>query len=153
LLLKSERSHVDANDGFPGMHPRPTEGRSDFGGNPGQNRRVAMTTIKATCPDCGDVDLTPADVLVTVSREMGWSKYSFTCPNCSQCVSKPADEDVVQLLTSAGVRVKKLRIPDEYFDGLMVAETVARLTEDDILDFALWIEATEDVVTAFARAF
>jgi hypothetical protein len=112
-----------------------------------------MTTIKATCPDCGDVDLTPSDVLVTVSREMGWSKYSFNCPNCAQCVSKPADEDVVHLLTSAGVRIKKLRIPDEYFDGLMVAETVARLTEDDILDFALWIEATEDVVTAFARAF
>jgi hypothetical protein len=112
-----------------------------------------VTTIKATCPTCGDVDLTPADVLVTVSREMGWSKYTFNCPSCDEAISKPADDDVVQLLTSAGVRIKKLRIPDEYFDGLMVAETVTRLSEDDILDFALWIESTDDVVTAFARAF
>lgn len=110
-----------------------------------------MTTIKATCPTCGDVDLTPADVLVTVSSEMGWSKYCFTCPQCGDLVSKAADDDVVHLLSSAGVRVEHLRIPEEYFEGLERSESLGRMTDDDLLDFALWIENADDVVAAFAR--
>ncbi|MGV1005820.1 MAG: hypothetical protein ACOYEV_13900 [Candidatus Nanopelagicales bacterium] len=110
-----------------------------------------MTTIKATCPSCGDVDLTPADVVVTVSSEMGWSKYSFDCPTCCATISKPADDDVVHLLSSAGVRIERLRIPDEYFEALSVAAAHGRMTGDDLLDFALWIENAEDVVAAFAR--
>ena len=70
-----------------------------------------MTTIKATCPRCGDVDLVPADVRVTVARELGWSTYTFTCPACADSVCKPADEDVVQLLTGAGVRVELIGHP------------------------------------------
>ena len=61
-----------------------------------------MTTIKATCPRCGDVDLVPADVRVTVARELGWSTYTFTCAGCADSICKTADEDIVQLLTRCG---------------------------------------------------
>ena len=41
-----------------------------------------MTTIKATCPVCGDVDLTPIDVRLTVAESAGWATYTFRCTEC-----------------------------------------------------------------------
>ncbi len=111
-----------------------------------------MTTIKATCPDCGDVDLTPADVAVTVARELGWSSYTFTCPACTAPVTKPADDDVVHLLSGAGVRVERLRVPQEYFEEQTLSRSCSQITRDELLDFALWLENEDDVVGAFARA-
>lgn len=111
-----------------------------------------MTTIKATCPSCGDVDLTPEDVRVTVARQMGWSTYTFTCPTCRESVSRPADDDVVQLLTGAGVRIEHLRIPQEYLESLALSYTNNALTQDDVLDFALWLERADDVVGEIARS-
>ena len=107
-----------------------------------------MTTIKATCPRCGDVDLVPEDVRVTVARELGWSTYTFTCAGCADSVCKPADEDVVQLLTGAGVRVDLLSIPLEYLESRILERTSTPLTNDSLLDFVLWLESVDDVVMA-----
>ena len=107
-----------------------------------------MTTIKATCPTCGDVDLTPADVTVTVARELGWSTYSFTCAECADCVCKPADEETVRLLTGAGVRVERVAIPLEYLEARVLTRTNPPLTEDDLLDFGLWLARAGDIVEA-----
>lgn len=111
-----------------------------------------MTTIKATCPTCGHVDLTPADVCVTTAPDLGWSTYTFTCPTCNDPVTKPADEDVVHLLAGAGVRIERLRVPQEYFEARALVESGSDLTQDDLLDFALWLDHAEDIVGAFARA-
>ncbi len=105
-----------------------------------------MTTIKATCPTCGDVDLAPADVTVTVARELGWSTYTFRCAGCADAVCKPADEEVVQLLTGAGVRVERLDIPLEYLEARVLTRTSPPLGYDDLLDFGLWLESIDDVV-------
>lgn len=107
-----------------------------------------MTTIKATCPRCGDVDLVPADVHVTVARELGWSTYTFTCVGCADDICKSADEDVVQLLCGAGVRVDNLDIPLEYLESRVLERICTPLTSDDLLDFALWLEHTDDIVMA-----
>jgi hypothetical protein len=107
-----------------------------------------MTTIKATCPRCGDVDLVPADVRVTVARELGWSTYTFTCGGCAEAICKTADEDVVQLLTGAGVRVDHLAIPLEYLESRVIERTCTPLTRDDLLDFALWLASVDDIVMA-----
>jgi hypothetical protein len=107
-----------------------------------------MTTIKATCPMCGDVDLTPADVTVTVASELGWSTYSFTCGQCTDEVCKSADEETVRLLTGAGVRVHRLAIPIEYLESRVLSRTNPPLTEDDLLDFGLWLSRSTDVVEA-----
>ena len=69
-----------------------------------------MTTIRATCPQCGEVDLTPADIELVVVRggdePVGpRSHYSFTCPECDERVVKPADERVARLLSTGGVSV------------------------------------------------
>ncbi len=107
-----------------------------------------MTTIKATCPTCGDVDLTPADVTVTVARELGWSTYTFRCVRCSDAVCKPADEEVVQLLTGAGVRVERLDIPVEYLEAKVLSRANGPLTGDDLLTFHEWLDSVDDIVSA-----
>lgn len=109
-----------------------------------------MTTIKATCPTCGDVDLTPEDVIVTIASELGWSTYTFVCANCCDSVCKPADDDIVQLLTGAGVRVERIVVPLEYVESRTQAATSRPITSDEILDFALWLGVVEDVVTEIA---
>lgn len=105
-----------------------------------------MTTIKATCPTCGDVDLTPADVTVTVAYALGWSTYTFRCATCWDAVCKPADDEVVQLLTGAGVRVERLEVPLEYLEARAQAGQAAALTADDLLDFAVRLHGTEDIL-------
>jgi hypothetical protein len=111
-------------------------------------RRWTVTTIKATCPTCGDVDLSPSDVTVTVARELGWSTYTFRCVQCSDAVCKPADDEVVQLLTGAGVRVERMDIPTEYLEAQVLSRTSPPLTGDDLLDFHLWIDRVDDIVGA-----
>lgn len=67
-----------------------------------------MTRIRANCPDCGDVELAPAAMLVQVAHDASElvgdrSRYRFTCPTCDAMVTKPADDRIVQLLISGGV--------------------------------------------------
>jgi hypothetical protein len=110
-----------------------------------------MTTIKATCPVCGDVDLTPADLTLVVAERLGWSVYLFTCATCVTVVRKPADDEVVALLTQAGVRLERLDVPEEFVEAREQAERARSITEDEALDFALWLGAHEDIVTALVE--
>lgn len=95
-----------------------------------------MTTIKATCPTCGEVDLTPQEIELRVDEtDASASFYAFDCPSCLENVRKPADERVVHLLISGGVEVLPAAPPaparrklSERFDG-------PRLNHDDLLDF------------------
>lgn len=64
-------------------------------------RRV-MTTIRSRCPRCGEVDMSPDQILLHPLRD-GHSVYQFTCPACLDPVEKPADRKVAALLVSAGV--------------------------------------------------
>lgn len=98
-----------------------------------------MTTIKATCPVCGDVDLTPEDVLLTVAQSAGWAVYSFNCTGCMDSVEKPADDEVVALLSSAGVQVDQ--VPAEALE----LHAGPSLSYDDVLDFALWLESHDNL--------
>jgi hypothetical protein len=96
-----------------------------------------MTTIKATCPRCGEVGLMPGEIELRVDRSgSGASFYAFTCPSCLDVVRKPADDRVIRLLISGGVRILSLeatprpkpRALAERFDG-------PPITHDDLLDF------------------
>lgn len=93
-----------------------------------------MTTIKATCPVCGDVDLSPDDVRLTVAESAGWATYTFTCTTCNDAIEKPADDEVVALLSSAGVVIDE--VPAEALE----THQGPSLSYDDVLDFALWLE-------------
>jgi predicted RNA-binding Zn-ribbon protein involved in translation (DUF1610 family) len=83
-----------------------------------------MTTVRATCPHCGDIEIT--EKIVTVSSRY----YRFTCPHCDGHVVKYAHPRTVTLLANHGCAVE----PD--------------MDEDDIVDFrhnlddrdAVWAE-------------
>jgi hypothetical protein len=101
-----------------------------------------MTTIKASCPVCGDVSLTPPQVRVIACTRPEWSSYAFTCPTCQDEVSKPADEEIVTLLISGGVSVEHWVIPAEALEE----HDGHAITYDDVLDFALWLDRQDDVI-------
>ncbi len=106
-----------------------------------------MTTIKASCPTCGEVELTPVDVRLMVCTEPSLSYYAFDCPTCAVEVRKPADEHVVQLLVSGGIPATVWEVPAEAAE----VKAGARLGYDDLLDFCLLL-GTTDLLAAAAAA-
>ena len=90
-----------------------------------------MATIRATCADCGDVEMTSDDVIVRVCVDTGHGAYAFRCPECEMAVSKPAEPRVIELLIASGVRLDRWRLPAE------LAETREGdpIDHDDLLDF------------------
>ncbi len=111
-----------------------------------------MATIKATCPMCGDVDLTPRQVRVRVVEALEESHsrrtYSFGCPTCHEDVEKPADEEVVRLLTSAGVAVQRVPVPAEARER----HEGSPLGYDDLLDLVLWLETHDAIAEGLTLA-
>jgi predicted RNA-binding Zn-ribbon protein involved in translation (DUF1610 family) len=95
-----------------------------------------MTTIKATCPKCGEVPLTADDIVLRIAASRSLTTYGFTCPTCSDFVEKQADDRVVRLLLSGGVIPVPVHIPAE---ALEVHEGPP-LTYDDLLDFHLELQ-------------
>jgi hypothetical protein len=90
-----------------------------------------MATIRASCPDCGDVELTTTDMTVRVCAEDGRGSYAFRCPECAMSVSKAAEQRIVDLLVSSGVRLETWNLPLELREH-PVGEP---LTHDDVLAF------------------
>ena len=89
-----------------------------------------MAIIRATCGDCGDVEMTTADVWVKV-RDDESGTYSFRCPVCHAVVTKPAEAHIVELLVSSGVRWSNWTQPaelEEHPGGLPISY-------DDLIDF------------------
>jgi predicted RNA-binding Zn-ribbon protein involved in translation (DUF1610 family) len=79
-----------------------------------------MTTIRTTCPKCGEVDMGPESILLQVTRGGREGSYRFTCPTCMDAVEKRADRKIVALLVSAGVDVAgraTLTETEELFDA------------------------------------
>jgi predicted RNA-binding Zn-ribbon protein involved in translation (DUF1610 family) len=64
-----------------------------------------MTTIRTTCPRCGEVDMGPEAILLSVRDNGREGSYRFTCPSCTDDVEKRADRKIVALLVSAGVDI------------------------------------------------
>lgn len=106
-----------------------------------------MTTIKASCPSCGEVVLTPADLSLMVCSHSTLSYYTFACPSCASDVRKPADDHVVSLLMSGGVPATVWDVPEEVLEHGAGPE----LSYDDLLDFALQL-GTTDLLAAVAAA-
>jgi len=94
---------------------------------------AAVTTIRATCHTCGEVELTPDDIELRVCTHASASYYRFECPLCRTEVQKPADDRVVQLLISGGVTATVWELPDE----VQEERAGPPLTMDDLLDFHL----------------
>jgi hypothetical protein len=109
---------------------------------------LLVTTIRANCPSCGDVQLRAADLTVRVCSDDEQGSYCFQCPSCAQAVAKDASRRIVDLLVSSGVRMEVWRLPAE----LSEAHTGDPLSPDDLLDFHLllgqddWFDEVEAMV-------
>jgi hypothetical protein len=110
-------------------------------------RRLALTTIKASCPGCGDVELTSADITLRVCNHAPLSYYAFTCPHCDDVVRKPADDHIVSLLMSGGVRADVWEVPAEALEP----KPGPTLGYDDLLDFVLQL-SRDDLLAARATS-
>jgi hypothetical protein len=104
-----------------------------------------MTTIKASCPTCGDVDLTPCQLRLVVCSVADWSYYAFTCGTCQDEVRKPAARQIIALLTSGGVRAEHWAVPAEALEE----RHGPSITHDDVLDLVLALQQV-DLVAAVA---
>ncbi|MCP3933837.1 MAG: hypothetical protein GY708_00540 [Actinomycetia bacterium] len=90
-----------------------------------------MAKIRASCPTCGDVELTTDDVVVRVCADDNSGTYTFQCSVCSTNVVKPAEQHIVDLLAASGVKVVVWTLPAE-LNERPVGEP---FTHDDLLDF------------------
>ena len=90
-----------------------------------------MATIRASCSECGDVELTTHDVHVRVCEADNSGSYSFRCPRCRMAVVKPAEPRIVDLLIASGVAMSMSRLPAE----LTEPRGGDPITHDDLLDF------------------
>lgn len=96
-----------------------------------------MTNIRATCPTCGEVDLTASDIDLWIGKNEDDSMYVFDCPSCVERVQKPADARIIRLLISGGVKATVLEeapSPD-----------APVLTYDDLLDFHAQLDSDEAI--------
>jgi hypothetical protein len=111
-----------------------------------------MTTIRTNCPSCGEVDMSPEAVLLSVRDIAGEGSYRFSCPECRTTVEKPADRKVVALLLSAGVELDEERqlasapavetsVYEERPDG-------PPFTVDDVITFHFLLEDDEQLYRA-----
>jgi len=94
------------------------------------------TVIKASCQDCGDVELGVGDLRVRVCSVDELSTYVFRCPTCRMSVVKPAEPRVVDLLVASGVRLEHWDPPAELFEP----HPGEPLTHDDLIDFHRLLE-------------
>lgn len=98
-----------------------------------------MTTIKATCPVCGEIDLTADDIVLRIGPSKTVNTYGFTCPTCGDFVQKTADERIIRLLLSGGVVPVPIHVPAEVLEP----REGPPFTYDDVLDFHEMLEADD----------
>lgn len=98
-----------------------------------------VATIKASCPTCGDVELTTRDVQVLLCSTTNQGSYAFRCPACRVAVSKPAEPRVVDVLVASGVRLSVWQMPAE-LDEPHFGEPIGY---DDLLEFHFELKADD----------
>ena len=92
-----------------------------------------MATVRATCPTCGDVEVSTASVQLLICTSTSAAAYAFRCPHCGVLVNKAASDRVVAALTEVGVRNRRWSLPAE----LAEVKVGPPITHDDLLSFHL----------------
>jgi predicted RNA-binding Zn-ribbon protein involved in translation (DUF1610 family) len=82
-----------------------------------------MTTIRTTCPTCGDVELTVDDVGLEMAVGAEEGQYRFSCPFCGTTQRRPASRRVVSVLLATGVTYE-------------IVATASPISEQEITEFA-----------------
>ena len=94
-------------------------------------RENTVAMIRASCPTCGDVELTTNDVRVLLCSTTYQSSYAFQCPSCRVAVAKAAEPRVVDVLLASGITLSVWRMPAE----LDEPHAGPPISYDDLLEF------------------
>lgn len=89
-----------------------------------------MTMIRTTCTTCGEVELIPGELTLTLTALDGIGTYTFACPTCGHDQERPANHRVVSILLATGV-------------GYEVASDPDAITESEIRRFAAALDADD----------
>jgi predicted RNA-binding Zn-ribbon protein involved in translation (DUF1610 family) len=89
-----------------------------------------MTTIRTTCPSCGDVELTIDDVGLEMAVGADEGSYRFECPFCGTTQRRPASRRVVSVLLATGVTYE-------------IVATANPITEDEIVEFSAALDGED----------
>jgi predicted RNA-binding Zn-ribbon protein involved in translation (DUF1610 family) len=112
----------------------------------GADSTLEMTTIRTTCPRCGEVDMGPEAIMLSVRQSGREGSYRFTCPNCADDVEKRADRKIVALLVSAGVDIEQSEQDQLLFDDESSDEPRRQMPQgpvfsiDDVIEFHYLLE-------------
>ena len=98
-----------------------------------------MATIRASCPDCGDVELTTREGSGRLCAPGHRAASISRGPWCPMAVTKGAEPRIVDLLVSSGVDLEVWKLPAELFEQ-RVGEP---LTHDDLLEFHELLEGDD----------
>src|SRR4051812_40377264 len=113
-----------------------------------------MNAVEATCGACGVVRLPATEVAVRVCADHPMSTYTFRCPECGRCAAKPANDHIVDVLTTAGALLEVWHLPEELREPRPGG---APINHDDLLDFHLllqhqdWFERLAQLVAGATR--
>jgi len=92
-----------------------------------------MKTVRASCPDCGDVETNTAKLrIVTCAQgDEEFHNYRFRCPVCQSIVLKEIEGDrILDILLEENVEREYLMPPKlDYGYG-------EAISHDDVIDFA-----------------
>ena len=119
-----------------------------------------MTTIRTTCPRCGEVDMGPESILLSVRSNGREGSYRFTCPECEDAVEKRADRKIVALLVSAGVDIDRddalAPVHPDLFDAIDAPADPRpegpSFTPDDVIEFHYQLEDDSYIREFFANS-
>jgi predicted RNA-binding Zn-ribbon protein involved in translation (DUF1610 family) len=102
-----------------------------------------MPIIRASCPNCGDVDVAPGQMKVMLCSSNGEASYTFRCPICGMIVARRIERRIVDVLIAAGVKIHFWRLPEELKE---IPQESPPIDYDDLLEFHFeiskpdWIE-------------
>lgn len=91
-----------------------------------------MALVRATCSDCGDVEMSSNELSVRICLDTDEATYLFRCPLCRMTEVKSADTYVVEILSQAGVDTTSWRLPAELRERRGGGSAI---NHDDLLDF------------------
>lgn len=99
------------------------------------------TTVRVDCV-CGNQKLPPSQITVYVcTNDASKTTYAFTCPECGinhrKSLTPPS---IITLLCEAGCRIQ------EWADIIENHAGGPTFTDDDLIDFALWLQDWDGVV-------
>src|SRR5439155_25911332 len=121
---------------------------------PSADNYLDMATIRTSCPGCGEVDLSPDSVLVSVRNDTGEGAYRFVCPKCMEPVEKRADRRIVALLKSVGVGIMESGPEEDWDQAMALAQSIPHpesrpdgepFTADDVINFHFLLEDDEQL--------